>query len=59
MISSEAKNALENGKYLLLTIGDVNIVIDNNTSLSTILYEYGDELDMNDLLNATYKIVGE
>lgn len=59
MISKEAKIALESGKYLLLTIGDINIVLDKDTSLSTLLYEYGDELDMNDLLNATYKIVGE
>lgn len=59
MISQEARIALETGNYILLTINNVNIVVDINTSLSTILYEYGDELDINDLLNATYKIVGE
>lgn len=58
MLSKEIKKALNDGNYLLLTIGDKNIVIDKNTSLTTIMFEYGDELDMTDLIEAEFKIIG-
>lgn len=59
MINREASIALESGKYLLMIIGDVNIVINKDTSLSTIQIEYGDELDVSDFINAEYKVIGE